>query len=497
MSEAETRGNDARKIVGMYIHQHWPYNRPYAARTWTKEDWRGYAGGLKQLGFNTILVWPMLEVMPDPLTASDEEYLRRLGGVIDMLHEELDMRVYACVCPNIISRNEEGTRATFQTRHYYYCEDLVNPGDPAALKRMIDWREKLLRPLKGLDGITIIDSDPGGYPNSPISEFVNLLGEHRKMLDRIRPGIELVYWMHVGWRCWGRLYEQGKLIFGTPEEHDETVTLLKELNPEPWGMANGLEYARKHGIEEKVISFNYGRIEGEPSFPMTNFTGQTAYEGAATDAPRGVMGNAQTHCVQLPNTFAFARGAQGKPVTDADYVAFAEELVPGHGELIVKGWSTLQTGEVEDRRAVATDLDAAAAKNPQTGPLRGLLFDDSQRFLTDLALMLRTRAAIEELARVTDIGENPKEALQRVVEDGGAWQARHGYQNNWYDPRLLGALRKLDSTPLNRALDVTYEAKGEFGGDHLAFETIRQNFARMETFTTRLLDAMRETLAAM
>ena len=34
-------------ILGMYIHAGWPYNHPYAARTWTVEDWRAYADGLK------------------------------------------------------------------------------------------------------------------------------------------------------------------------------------------------------------------------------------------------------------------------------------------------------------------------------------------------------------------------------------------------------------------------------------------------------------------
>ena len=46
---------------------------------------------------------------------------------------------------------------------------------------------------------------------------------------------------------------------------------MHALNPEPWGVANGYAYAKKLGIENKVISFNYGRIEGEPSFPLTNF----------------------------------------------------------------------------------------------------------------------------------------------------------------------------------------------------------------------------------
>ena len=56
------------KIIGMYVHQHWPYNHPYSARTWTVDDWDGYADGLKQLGFNTIKIWPVLETMPKPLT---------------------------------------------------------------------------------------------------------------------------------------------------------------------------------------------------------------------------------------------------------------------------------------------------------------------------------------------------------------------------------------------------------------------------------------------
>lgn len=44
-------------LVGMYIHQHWPYNYPYAARTWLVEDYRGYCGALKALGYNCQNVW--------------------------------------------------------------------------------------------------------------------------------------------------------------------------------------------------------------------------------------------------------------------------------------------------------------------------------------------------------------------------------------------------------------------------------------------------------
>jgi hypothetical protein len=53
------------------------------------------------------------------------------------------------------------------------------------------------------------------------------------------------------------------------------------------------------------------------------------------------MGNAQTHCLQLPNTFAFARGAAGLPLGEQDYVRFADDLIPGQGTLIVQAWRAL------------------------------------------------------------------------------------------------------------------------------------------------------------
>lgn len=105
--------DNPEKIKGLYVHMHWPYHHPYAARTWTVEDWRGFAGGLKQIGYNTILVWPMLETMPEPLTVSDRAFLKKMGKVIDIIQDEFKMRIYVVVCPNI-KGNKEASRATFE-----------------------------------------------------------------------------------------------------------------------------------------------------------------------------------------------------------------------------------------------------------------------------------------------------------------------------------------------------------------------------------------------
>ena len=90
------------KILGMYVHEGWPYNHPYAARTWTVEDWRGYADGLSKLGFNTIIIWPAIEIMPDPLTPSDQAHLETTAQVVAMLRREFGLRVYITLCPNVV-----------------------------------------------------------------------------------------------------------------------------------------------------------------------------------------------------------------------------------------------------------------------------------------------------------------------------------------------------------------------------------------------------------
>jgi hypothetical protein len=485
------------RMIGLYIHQHWPYNHPYAARTWTLEDWRDWADGLKKLGYNTFLIWPLLETIPEPMTPSDRAYLTKLGKVIDMLHHDFHMRAYLVLCPNIRANNAEALKAPYEKRHYYYCDELVNPGDPAAVASLIRWRETLLKPLRNTDGVAIIDSDPGSYVGSTNAEFVHLLAEHRAMFDRLRPGIELIYWMHAGWRGWSRFYETGKLLLGTPEEQLDTLTQLKAIDPKPWGIANGLAYAEKLGIADKVISFNYGRIEAEPSFPMTNFGGQNAYDGGKAPTARGVMGNAQTHCVQLPNIFAFARGATGRSLTEEDYFAFANDLVPGRADFIVAGWQALTGSDVIAMWAAAANLESAAP-TAVGGRLKGLLFGDPKRFLLDLAKMLRLRAAIVDLADVTAKQQNPKAALRALIENAEIWQTQNGYQNNWYDPQLHTALRALHSPAINAVLNITYEANEPFSpGIHTPAAQVRQNFHSIETHTPRLLAAMKQTLKEM
>jgi hypothetical protein len=497
-SSAATPANDVGgNTLGIYVHQHWSYNHPYAARTWTLEDWRGYLDGISRLGFNMVLIWPMLETMPNPLTPSDQANIKKIAAVVKMAHEDFDMRVNLVLCPNVSSKNEIARRYTFMERPFFTTDDRIDPADAMELGRLVTWREHQLGPLADADGLFIIDSDPGGYPHSTNLDFVYLLKAHRKMLDRLRPGIELVYWTHFGWESYGKFYATGELIRGEQDEPREAIALLAKQHVEPWSVASSgfpADLADRIGLGDRVLGFPYGTIEKEPSFPFTLFGGDRAYDGGKRRGQRGVLGNAQTHVVQLPNTFAFSRGAKGLPLARVDYVKFADQLIVGQGETIVRAWEALQGDNADEMDRVTALLLAHITSKIQTGPLKGLLLGGPVRFVEDLILQLRAVAAMHRFAAVVNSQplSNPEvlSSYSAFVDAITAWQSRHNYGGNWRWPEMQEALRKLNQPKLNATLD-TLTIVSPVGDT--PFDRVKNGLADLESYTRRLIHAMQET----
>jgi len=144
--------------------------------------------------------------------------------------------------------------------------------------------------------------------------------------------------------------------------------------------------------------------------------------------------------------------------------------------------------------ASAAELESLTEAQLKPGRLKGLLFGSARRFVTDLAMQLRLKASYEGLAAATDSGQGMKEALAKTVAAAEAWQSRHGYQNNWYDPKLHASLRKLHSAAIDKVLAISYEARPPFSNGRTAPQQIAANFATIETYTTQLLDAMKTAL---
>ncbi len=443
-----------RPYLGMYVHMHWSYEHPYAARTWTMTDWRNYTSGLKQLGYNMIMIWPMFETIPDPPTASDVAHLRKIGSVIDMLHNELGMDVIITLGPNTVG-NENAANYEFEKRPFFASDLRLNPGDQNDMDRLIGFRRKLFEYVGKADGFSIIDSDPGGYIGSTSEEFVNILSRHMDLLKDFNPEGRLYYWMWSGWETYNRMWEcaqNGEPVHLDPnlEDFTDVVGALMQRPDQKWGFFScwptHQEAVEKFSAQARTLFYPYGLVEGEPTVPLTNHHPELiAKEMERYDLNSmrlGAMANSQSHVLQLPNTYYFSHLAQGGTLADADLDGFADRLIPGLGSLIATSWRTMQTPDSARMREMATEVTNAAVSNPEAGPLRGLLMGNPQRFLIDLAQMLAFKAGIVDVDREAG-GDGARTAARSLASAWRTWQQRTGFADLGDAQGLYAALDKL------------------------------------------------------
>ncbi len=445
-------------MLAFYVHTHWGYDNPYAARTWTLVNWHDYLSGLSALGYDTVQVWPLLDSMPLRFTRSDRAFLDRLRQVIDLAHDEFGMKTIMCCNSNVIG-NAEAERYEFESRPYFLSEAKLNPGEPAQVDIVRQHLRGAFEYLHRTDAITVIDSDPGGYIDSTNDQFVDLMEMKISTVREFNPSIELYYWMHVGWENYNRFWKEAATWhdpYSRPEiRFDlevfiETLKLMMERVPEPWGLyvnhLNHFTATQQLGLQEKRLQLPYGLIEGEPAFPLSNwdpermdrFINHHFPDYSADQFPRGRMGNAQTHCLQLPHTYLFAHMAQGGSIGTADLERFAGELLPDCAGVVAESWTLLETDAPDAQRASAARLVDEAAKEQRTGTYRGLLFGDARRFLVDLAMNLQVRARLTELRDAIESGVGSPLAIGSLPGDFRPYQQRLGFVDAYGGPLYEG-----------------------------------------------------------
>lgn len=443
-------------MLGMYIHMHWSYSHPYAARTWGLDDWRSYLTGLRSLGYDFVQIWPMLDSMPPEPTASDRAFLDRLGQVIRMAQDEMGMRVAIVSCPNTIG-NAKSHAFGFEERPYFECEWKVDPKDPAAVEALLAGRRRQFAPICHADAVVIIDSDPGGFIGSTNEEFVALMAGQIAVMREHNPASELVYWMHFGWENYNRFWEATSRwqpgeprvpLQPEPGVFHETLSLMRERIPEPWSvLANGSLWGHRDatevlGLAGKRCGLHYGLIEGEPTFPLTNCDpariGQAMQGYLQADFPRGFLANAQTHALQLPHTYLVAehwlRAQDARP----NLAAFAEQVIPGLGESIASAWMALESADAPRMRALSGELRRLVGAPHATGVSSGLLLGGADRFLEDLALNLDVRAGFAEVTAEAGSAAGLRAALRGLLAALRPYQQRLGFTDAYGGPLHAG-----------------------------------------------------------
>ncbi len=432
------------RIRSMYAHLHWAYNNPYSLRTWSLQDWKRYIDLLAHLGFNCMQMWPMMELLPHPLSKEDEAYLRKYAEIIDYLHEQRGMKGFVVSCPNNITEDSRGV--PIENREYFDFEKLLDPGEPDNLKKILDHRSDLYRTVPNADGYCVIDSDPGGWKGSPASAFVDILAGHRELIDKYgkRPSEQpLIYWTWMGWGT------------GTREQNiDQAVGGMVERVRPPWMMTvfwpEHIAACEKYKLKDKAIHFPYGLIENEPCGPLTDLRIELIKREARWPIDHGLQaaqGNAQTPLVQMPNIVAYSMVLWGEdpadPV-DGAIPRLARGLVCRDASAVAEGWMSLTREDVEDSRQLAERIRMLATDETARGPLALVIGEWQRRILEDLAFMLDIHAGGLEFAR-SAAGDIENAALSRKLSayllSVGRWLERTGYHNvgmiahkPYYDP---------------------------------------------------------------
>ena len=420
------RSQPSFAVRGIHLNG-WPLSYPYAFRAWKEQDWKRFVDIAWAQRVNLFYLWPFMEILPVPLSTEDEAYLQEVRRVVDYAQNQRGMEVWIMQSANRIGTSDCGTRdPRFRAYWVNDCQKDMNPADPQQFERVLASFEAFYKIVNNADAFCMIDSDPGGWPQSPLSDQMKIFQAARKLLDRHsvhRQDTKLVDWMHVGWGRHKFFTSTDAVVAAydwtekNPDESDvafmgETIRNFKNNLQEPWALIAGqppyLEPVQKESVTGKTVYLPYGAIESEPAFPATNLglepVRKVFDKAAQYPGLRGVMGNNQLMLLQFPRTFYFYAAAwdyeYGKRSQEEMLQELSEQLYPEHKTLIADSFLALREVDPEHISATLTGLEKlvhSAAGRP--GSIGRHLFPDRLAVARNLRFQLGIRLARQSLLK--------------------------------------------------------------------------------------------------
>jgi hypothetical protein len=305
-SDLNVRERPSFELRGIYAHTAWVYRGPFALRMWRLRDWENYIDLLAYLRVNLLQIWSPISIMSVPLSDADRDYLTMFKEVVRYAREDRGFRwVWLGDAANNVGLP---SNVPVTTRQYYAVHSLRDPAEPNQMKDIIESRRALYRVDSNADGYWIIDSDPGNWPGSPSQDFVSILETNRKLIDQLTDqgrNTRLVYWIWQGWGTRSTTENISAVLKGWQEAESGRPLTLLACNTTALGVAS------RFRLIPQTVWFPYGAIEEEPSSPYTALRFEAIRDSfkALSGFPnlKGVMGNAQTPLVQIPNIAFYER----------------------------------------------------------------------------------------------------------------------------------------------------------------------------------------------
>lgn len=474
-STLDLAGEPAFAKRGMHFNG-WAINYPHSFRCWREEDWHRYLDILSYQGVNLLYFWPFIEIMPVPLSPEDEAYLQECRRIVDFAQKKHGMEVWIMQCTNRVAKDHCGVADPRHRPYWRPSQEDLDPGNAEHFRAIMESREAMYRIINNADGVCNIDSDPGFFPGSPLSDYVKVLQGCRTLLDRhnLRGDKALL----INWMLWGWGRAERIQIHQLDEHQRRTVQLLKRELPEPWwlicsqfgflppGQYQFLPVCRDEGVLEKTVFLPYGIIEFEPSYPGTtiridDIRGTFNNQIAKFPGLSGVMGNVQTPLNQFPNLY-FLTSA----ILDLDYRErsakdvlgeMSAHLYPDHRQLLTDCFLALEDSEPARIEELAGQLDLLVREDRlgRPGVFGRKLFPDHRVVAESLILQLRLLAAHRGLLLgITPTTPTTERArlLGDYLDAFLTWDTAHGWHklfgwNEWplpilTDSALIGGLRE-------------------------------------------------------
>jgi hypothetical protein len=453
----DRRESPSYALRGIHLNG-WPLNYPYAFRAWKEADWKRFVDLAWAQRINLFYLWPFMEVLPVPLSPADEAYLQEVRRVVDYAQRQRGMDVWIMQSANRIGVSDCNTPDP-RFRPYWVndCQKDMNPADPEQFARIERSFGALYTIVDNANAYVMIDSDPGGWPQSPLSDQARIFQAARRLLDQHAvPGTRpmLIDWMHVGWGRHKFFTSTDSVVAAydwtdkNPDESDvafmgETIRTFKAQVPEPWGLIAGqppyLSIVAQEQVLGRTVYLPYGAIESEPAFPATNL-GQDSVRRVFTRAGefaglRGVMGNNQLVLLQFPRTHYFFASAWDTRYLDRSepdaLLDLAGLLYPEQRQLIADAFLALRETDAERIAALVSRLESIERSGAgRPGALGRLLFPDSLAIARNLRMQLEIRrarqafvAAMRDKPTVSESSRLVEQYFDRLL----AWNKETGW----------------------------------------------------------------------
>jgi hypothetical protein len=464
------RSKPTMAVRGIHLNAGEFLNYPYGFRNWGEQDWKRFIDIAWTERVNLILLWPFMEIIPVPLSSEDEAYLQDVRRIVDYAQAQRGIRVWIMQAANRVGVSDCHSRDPLKRRFWVRgCQQDMNPADPEQFERIQRSFEALYKNVNNADGFCMIDSDPGGWPQSPLSEQTKIFRSARQMLDRYNvhgKKAVLADWMWVGW---GRHFLGPSEEFpagyewtkNDPSEQDvafmeETIRKFKEDVPEPWELVDGmtpyLKAVESQSALAKTTYLPYGVVAPD-GFPVTNadFASIRRVLNQAFEATglKGLMGNDVT-LLQFPSTQYFFASAWDREYRNRRQeqvlLDISQLLYPEHREIIADSFLGLREAEPDKIKDALFRLEILIKSGDlgRPGALGRFLFPDRLVVARGLAAQLRIRYARQNFIQAMHEGRPDVNESSQLVQDFFDELLAWGEETGWtsggtpiYDSALL------------------------------------------------------------